>query len=124
MLNILGFILLGFIAGFTGAWCIIRAESKDEIKKIDPPAIREKRNIVIADAEFPIPEEDLLIPVSSKWIEGELSHKLAEKIWKYAMVTKTVDARNMIHTYRAVLRVVDMGQLNPFCSYGERKDND
>ena len=124
MLNILGFILLGFIAGFTGAWYIIRAESKDEIKKIDPPVIREKRNIVIADAEFSIPEEDLLIPVSSKWIEGELSHKLAEKIWKYAMVTKAVDAKNMLHTYRAVLRVVDMGQLNPFCFYGERKDND
>jgi hypothetical protein len=123
MLNILGLILLGFIAGFLAAWYIIRAESKDEIKMIDPPVIREERNVVIANAEFSIPEEDLRIPVSSKWIEGELSHKLAEEIWKYAMVAKTVDGRNMLHTYRAVLRVVDMGQLNPFCSYGERKDN-
>ena len=115
-------ILLGFIAGFLVAWYIIRAESKDEIKKIEPTlVIREEKNIMTANAEFSIPESDMLYNISSKWIEGELSHKLAEEIWKYAMVNMIVDKRNMLRTYRAKLKVVDMGQLNPFCSYDERR---
>lgn len=109
--------LLGFIAGFLAAWYIIRAESKDEIEKIEQPILfREEKNIVIANAEISIPECELLHPVSSKWVESELSHKLAEEIWKYAMVSRMVDKRNMCHTYRARLQVVDMGQMNPFYS--------
>ena len=124
MFEWLGLILLGFITGILAAWYIIRAESKDEIKKIEPPMIREERNIVTANAEVSILETDLFGPVNSKWIEYDLSNKLAEEIWKYAMVTKTVDRKNMMYTYKAKLRVVDMGQLNPFCSYGERREGE
>ena len=115
------FILIGFITGLSAAQLIcLTREVKEDIKMYQPPVLfSENKNVVTAKAEFSIPQEDMLYPVSSKWIEGELSHKLAEEIWKYAMVNKTVDKRNMTHTYRACLKVVDMGQLNPFC-YGER----
>ena len=118
-------IMLGFIAGFLAAWWIIRSESKDEIKKIAPQILfANEKNIVIANAEFSVPITDMLYPVSSRWIACELSHKLADEIWKYAMVTRMDDRRNMCHTYRAKVQVVDMGQLNPFCSYGERREGE
>lgn len=125
MLDGLILIMLGFIAGFLAAWWIIRSESKDEIKKIAPQIlIANEKNIVIANAEVPVPYEDMIHPLSSRWIEGELSHKLAEEIWQYAMVTMMDDKRNMCHTYRARLQVIDMGKLNPFCSYGERREGE
>ena len=115
-------ILLGFVTGFTLAWYIIRSESKDEIKKIDSPILfREERNIVIASAEFSVPITDMLYPLSNRWIASELSHKLADEIWKYAVVTMMDDHRNMCRTFEAKLQVLDMGRLNPLCSYGERK---
>ena len=118
-------ILLGFVAGFLAAWLIIRSESKDEIKKIEPPILfREEKNIVIANAEFSVPITDMLYPASDRWIAGELSHKLAEEIWKYAMVTFTDEHRNMCRTFRAKLQVIDMGRLNPLCSYGERREGE
>lgn len=123
MYECLGLILIGFIAGFLAAWHIVRSESKDEIEKFDPPILfSEEKNIVIANAEIHIPQEDFLYPLSSKFIERELSNKLAEEIWKYAMVTMDVDKRNMCNTYRARLRVIDMGQLNPLC--GERREGE
>ena len=125
MLDGLILIMLGFIAGFLAAWWIIRSESKDEIKKIDSPILfREERNIVIANAEFSVPITDMLYPVSNRWIAGELSHKLADEIWKYADVTTIDDHRNLCRTFRAKLQVVDMGRLNPLCSYGERREGE
>lgn len=126
MLEWVVFPLFAFIAGSVATWFLLRDENEEEIKMIEPPlVIREEKRIVIANAEFAVPDEDMPYPVSSKWIEGELSHKLAEQIWKYAMVSMTVDKRNLCHIYRANLQVVDNGQLNPFCSYGERRtDNE
>ena len=125
MLECIGLIAMGFVAGTVATWLVLRDENEEEIRKIEPPlVIREEKNIVIATAEFLVPEEDLLYPVSGKWIEGELSNKLAEEIWKYAIVNKTVDKRNMTHTYRAALQVIDNGQMNPFYYYRERREGE
>lgn len=126
MAKVIMYVLIGFVSGLTVAQLIyLTREVKEDIKMYQPPILfSEEKNVVIAKAEFSIPEVDVLYPVSSKWIEGELSHKLAEEIWKYAMVNKTVDKRNMAHIYRACLKVVDMGQLNPFCPYEERREGE
>jgi hypothetical protein len=125
MFEWMGFVILGFAAGLLATLLINHINSEDEIEKIEPQhIIREEKNIVIANAEFSIPKEDMLYPVSGKWLEGELSHKLAEEIWKYAYVSRTDDRRTGQFIYRARLQVVDMGQLNPFCSYGERREGE
>jgi hypothetical protein len=101
--------------------CIALKEEREiEIKRIDPPTIRGvEGRIVTAFAEFSIPEEELLYPVSEKWVEAEIQHKLAEEIWRYAMVCRCVNPREMMHTFQAKIQVVDNGQLNPFCRYEE-----
>ena len=118
----IGYVLIGFVAGLAVAQIIcLTREVKEDVKMYQPPVfLSEEKNVVTANAEFSMLETDMLYPVSNKWLEGELSHKLAEEIWKYAMVQMTVDKRNMTRIYRAKLKVVDMGQLNPFCSYGEK----
>ena len=126
MFEWIGYVLIGFVSGLAVAQIIyLTREVKEDIKMYQPPVLfSEEKNVVTASAEFSMPETDMLYPVSSKWIESQLSYKLAEEIWKYAMVQMMEDKRNMTLTYRARLKVVDMGQLNPLCSYGERKEED
>ena len=121
MLENIFLILFGFIAGIVFTFIVLPSE-KEEIKMIDPPPmIREEKKPIFVWVEHEIPDEDMLYPVSEKYVESQLQNKLAEGIWRYAIVTREYNKRDMIHRFRVSLQVIDNGHMNPFTWRKERQ---
>lgn len=115
MVQNISLILLGFIIGI-GFMLIFFRDAEEEIEMIPPqPLFREEKNIVTIHTEMEIPEEKIYGPADGYvFVEKMLKHNLSNEIWKYAIVTREVDRKWMMHRYRADVQVVDLGRLNPF----------
>lgn len=116
--------IVAFIAGIVFVLILSSSEKEEaiEIKKIDPlPVIREEKNVVFAFAEVEIPEEYLIHHGCDNQVKEDLKNKLADEIWKYAIVSTKFDHKWMMRSYRARLQVIDNGNMNPLCDYVERK---
>ena len=120
-------LVLGFIAGMVFILVVLPAEKEEmKIEQIQPIPVIHKMDYPIRTvyAEYAVPMEYLIAPLDSRMISDRLKDKLSDEIWKYSMVTQEINRREMFYKYKAVLKVVDMGNMNPLCPGRERYEID
>ena len=113
-------IAIGFVAGMLFYHFFLEEEEKIEQLPPKPITLGERR-IVTVNTMFMIPLGDIADGVSKEYIQKNIAHELAKQIWPYAIVCAEDNGMYQERIYHARVKVVDMGQLNPFA---ERRAED
>lgn len=98
-------------AHVSGRWA--REEEKRECIYTAPIFHEESREVVTVTALTKIPNEFLVNDPCRAVME--LKYELGEAVWRYANVRRIYDPIELMAQFQADLKIVDMGNLNPFC---------
>lgn len=115
-------IAIGFVAGMLFYHFFLEEEEK--IEQLPPkPIYLDERRIITANAAFDLPMADLANGVSGRYVQGEIMYELAKQVWPYAVVVIEDSRLFGVRRYHAQVKVVDMGNLNPFVEWRAEDDN-